>query len=319
MIVGQGRSGTNWLLQLLDLSPWTHCRNEPNEISGSPMSKLPDAWIDRPAMPALHAGWDAAVDWTVRRLGERDQPVRSPKRHLYGISRGLQLHRLLERRRIRLTAGLLFPSLATGDWPLPRCLGNRARLGEALPILKLLQVPGWAVWVLRSRPRVLVIHIVRHPGGFLYSWRKRYLATRDRAEVALANAQRLRMVIDADPSWTLRFGDLEGMSADESELWYWRYATETIHYAGMRSSAYRLVIYENLAHHTDESVNTLYSACGLPLDPSIQARAHQTAEASPQIAHAWQNKVDTSTIALIDRVALEPDLMAWWQSAKSAE
>ena len=35
LIAGQGRSGTNWLLQILDLSSQTHCRNEPNDCIGS--------------------------------------------------------------------------------------------------------------------------------------------------------------------------------------------------------------------------------------------------------------------------------------------
>jgi len=32
------------------------------------------------------------------------------------------------------------------------------------------------VLVLVNRPQTAVLHIVRHPGGFLNSWRNRYLA-----------------------------------------------------------------------------------------------------------------------------------------------
>jgi len=28
LILGQGRPGTNWLFDLLEVSPYTHCRNE---------------------------------------------------------------------------------------------------------------------------------------------------------------------------------------------------------------------------------------------------------------------------------------------------
>ena len=40
LIVGQGRSGTSWLLDLFDLSPQTFCRNEPYGINGSPLANL---------------------------------------------------------------------------------------------------------------------------------------------------------------------------------------------------------------------------------------------------------------------------------------
>ena len=315
LIVGQGRSGTNWLLQLLDLSPHTHCRNEPNEIPDSPMSKLPNAWVSRSAMPALDTNWDDAVRWTSHHMGERDQPLTSSKRHIHELSRKLQLHRLLKHRRLRSAIALLSPSLTHREWQLPWWLGRRRKLDEALPVLKLLQVPGWAVWVLANRPNVLVVHIVRHPGGFLHSWRNRYLARHDPNEVAKANHERLRIVIDADPSWAGRFGDIGGMTADESELWYWRYATETVHQAGIRSSAYQLVVYEDLVNHLDEHIIKLYAACGLPLDPAILIKARDSAETSSHIANAWRHGADGHALILLDRVALKPDLQAWWQSS----
>jgi len=40
VIVGHGRSGTNWLHKLFDLSEETYCRNEPHELSDSPISRF---------------------------------------------------------------------------------------------------------------------------------------------------------------------------------------------------------------------------------------------------------------------------------------
>ena len=40
LITGQGRSGTNWLLELFDASSKTFCRNEPDRLEGSPLGLL---------------------------------------------------------------------------------------------------------------------------------------------------------------------------------------------------------------------------------------------------------------------------------------
>ena len=40
LLLGQGRSGTNYLLHLLNQSPLTHCRNEPDEVEDSALRRL---------------------------------------------------------------------------------------------------------------------------------------------------------------------------------------------------------------------------------------------------------------------------------------
>jgi len=40
LVSGHGRSGTNWLLELLDLSPQTFRRSEPRGVETSPLRKL---------------------------------------------------------------------------------------------------------------------------------------------------------------------------------------------------------------------------------------------------------------------------------------
>ena len=62
LITGQGRSGTNWLLEILDQSRQTHCRNEPNGCAGSALSALPLGQMSCPEQEAkLESAWDAAI------------------------------------------------------------------------------------------------------------------------------------------------------------------------------------------------------------------------------------------------------------------
>src|SRR5687767_7607710 len=145
MICGQGRSGTNWLLDILDQSPRTHCRNEPNEIAASPLAKLPIPSVLGGDTAALARNWDSAVDWTSKHIGERDHALPGPKDHIWPVSRVLGLSRAMNRRPRRIV-GTVFRSLRQGEWDLPRWIGSRGRLGKALPVLKFVQAPMWAAW-----------------------------------------------------------------------------------------------------------------------------------------------------------------------------
>ena len=80
------------------------------------------------------------------------------------------------------------------------------------------------VQVLNKRSDSKSIHIVRHPGGVLQSWRKRYLANKNHAKVLKANVARLKAIVDLHPKWAKYFGDLSKMSVEEAEMWFWRYS-----------------------------------------------------------------------------------------------
>ena len=73
LIVGQARSGTNWLLDLLDLSPYTHCRNEADKLENSPFAQLPSPVVRQPLDENFGQQWDQAIAITASRLGERSR------------------------------------------------------------------------------------------------------------------------------------------------------------------------------------------------------------------------------------------------------
>lgn len=312
LIVGHGRSGTNWLLRLLDLSPHTHCRNEPNEIADSPLEQLPSAWLKRERQPELEAGWDDAVRWASTRMGERDHRVSGTKGHVHNLSRRLGLPCVVERRKLRSLVGLVLPSLRSSEWLMPSWLGSRRALEQAVPVLKLVQVPGWAAWVLMNRPRARVFHIVRHPGGFLNSWRNRYLVSRDRDEVATVNRERLREVIEADPAWATRCGAIDRMSVEESELWYWAYACETIHESGAGSPMYELIIYEKLAADPVDVVKLVYGLCGLSWNDAIEVLTRKRTAGSKDIAHAWHHNLSAECRDSAARILQGSMMQDWW-------
>ncbi len=317
LIVGHGRSGTNWLLSLLDRSPRTHCRDEPNEIADGAMRVLPDPTIVREAdFVALDACFDEVLTKVAHSMGERDQRGTPPKVFLNEPLRRLGWFDLLKHRRVRRILSMCFPSLRAGEWMLSPPLLTRSNLDRMLPVLKLVQVPAWSVFCLRRRPNIQIVHILRHPGGFLRSWRSRYVAPRDPAAIARANIERLEAVCEASPAWSKYMGDPHAMSIDESELWYWRYASEAILDAGEASPRHHLVVYERLCIDPGKETARLYDVCGLDCNGDILA--HASASARPTRIGAWRNELSPDQVDAVERVLDGSRLAGYWQVQEAA-
>jgi hypothetical protein len=305
LIVGHGRSGTNWLIQQFDLSPETFCRSEPDTLGGSRFEPLiADRAVVRADQELLARGWDEAVHWARSRMGSADRVIRVRKPFLYEAARRLGGYRVVSRPRYRKLLRLALPSLAGEEWEVPSWLGDERKLAEALPILKLVMPPGWASFVLRERRSIPVFHIIRHPGGYLNSWSNRYLASHDYDQVSDENADRLRAIVSNDPSWAAHFGDIEAMSIDESELWYWCYANSVIFDAGRGSSHYHRIIYEDLARNPVEIAKQMYDDCGLAWTPDVERRVRESGVQSTSIADAWRAKLSPEQQGLVERIAL---------------
>jgi hypothetical protein len=175
LIAGQGRSGTNWLLDILNQSRQTHCRNEPNACAGSALNELPKGEVPRPELESTLASmWDGAIARTSRSFGERDHLIRAYKEHFSRPLQRLGMVRLVTGRRFRSVVGRVVPAYRKGEWPVPRWLGSRRRNERMVPVFKLELAPGWIIWALRNRPEAQVLHLLRHPGGFLHSYMKRF-------------------------------------------------------------------------------------------------------------------------------------------------
>ncbi|MDX1565249.1 MAG: sulfotransferase [Phycisphaeraceae bacterium] len=316
LIVGLGRSGTNWLLDLFDLSAETFCRNEPNEIAASPFQSL------FPSLPVIRSeenfgeAWDHAVTQTVMRMGERDHPNHGKKKYFYPISRVLKLHRLVQNPRPRALLARCMPSLRQGEWPMPRWLGNRRKLQEARAVLKILRSAAWVAWVLNHRPNVRVFHIVRHPGGFLNSYRNRYLRDQDDGRVIQQSRQRLKKIAEAEPDWARRFGDIDRLGVVGLELWYWLYHTETVHAAGRDSPGYRLVVYEQLSKNPVGNITSLYETCGLGWDPPSASQIGRLLTPSEDIAWKWKQQLGAADREAVEAILEQADGVHFWQAAE---
>jgi hypothetical protein len=322
LIVGHGRSGTNWLLDILDASPDTFCRNEPNEVHQSQcQTYLKPLWHVGSEMSDMEAHWDKIAAWMSSNMGERDHRLTNPKNYVYPLSQKLGVAYFPARPKIRALLQAFFPQMRSGEWEIPWWIGNHARLKQSYAVLKINQSARIAVWLLKNRPEVPVLHIVRHPGGRLHSWLNRFLAKRNEEEIAQRNKSRLREVLSIDPKWSDCFGDIDAMSIAESEMWFWRYITENIHQAGEGSAQYNLLLYEDIAQDPIFCAQQVYEFCGLEWTNEIESLIYKGSKKSVwgkiqgtpmSIAQKWHNKLSLEEVDSVNRVLSGSLMENWW-------
>lgn len=147
LILGQGRSGTNWILDSLDASPMTFCRNEPNECVPSVMDLLPNPWRIGADGARLAQLWDRVAEETLLLMGERDHRLNHPKTFVNPLSQRLGIAQLSARPRLRKQLSRVLWSWGDGEWRMPQWVGHLDD-PEIFGVFKLVQGYNWATWVL---------------------------------------------------------------------------------------------------------------------------------------------------------------------------
>ena len=316
LIHGYGKSGTKRLLRIFDFSPITHCRFEPNVPAGSPLHELftqQRRWIVlRDDERLLEEKWDNAVQWSSLRMGVFDRIPPVAKNHHHGLAWYGGLFRLLGSRKVCSIAGFIMPSLRGSEWLIPSWMSNQATLSKAIPVFKLVSSPGIAAWGLKHRPRHKVVHLVRHPGAMMHSWSVRFLAQMDYDRVRRDNLERLRVISQLRPSWAKRFGDVESMSAEEAEMWFWLFSTETTHQAGFGLEQYILVLDEHVVRDTVAVAKRLFQACQLPWSRSVETRLLKRASEWQACTACWRDLLKLDQVSLIERILDRSSIKGWW-------
>jgi hypothetical protein len=315
IVTGTGRSGTNWLLDMLDASPRTHCRNEPHGLKGTPMNRFPLVWTsDRAGSVELYRErWDEVATGTARRLGVRDHHFRYHKPYLYPWSNHLRLSRVLTGPRARSLTSVVDHRLAGREFELPGWLGSRRRLEDSLGVLKIVLDAPLLSWLLAERPPVPVVHIVRHPGGRLHSWLTRLLGPMSNAErVTLRDARRGRLerIRAFDERWRTLIPEPSSLPLIKMELWFWRYVNETTMEAGQGHDGYLLLRFDDVAKEPERQAELLYRHMGLPWTDEVRRRVvadtsrsvFGAVSDSRGVADAWRTELEREHVDAIEEV-----------------
>jgi hypothetical protein len=318
LLIGQGRSGTNYLLALLDQSRATHCRNEPDQLDGSALAALAPFRFFADDEARLAELYEPAVRRAARCIGPRDRVLDVEKDWLRPGARRLGAFLLRQRWRLMERVVRRRAPMDGKEHVLPRWMADHARLERSCHVLKLNAAAGTGAWVLRARPDVRVLQIVRHPGGFAKSWLTRWVRgeggmDRGRGTAdCLVDEDRLREVARRDARWARLFGDVDAMSRAEGELWWWRWVNETLHAAGAGRAGYALVLYEELARAPERVAAEAYRALDLDFDAEVAARVRALSRDAETIAHAWKDALAPELVALVEKVLAGSAMERWW-------
>jgi hypothetical protein len=320
LLIGQGRSGTNYLLGVLDRSPATHCRNEPDQLDSSALSELAPFryFVDDEAR--LAALFDGAVRRAARCIGPRDHMTdvdkdwlaRGRRRagYFYLRQRYRVVERLIRRRKPMDGKELVYPG-----WMV-----DAAALARSLHVFKLNGAVGYGAWALCERPEARVVQIVRHPGGFAKSWLQRWVrgeGGQDRGRGnpdTLREEDRLREIARRDAHWAAMLGDVERIGPEERELWWWRYLNESLHGAGRGRANYTLVLYEDLAQQPERVAREVFAALGLAWNATIAERVRSMSRGAEKIARAWKDELEPRLVALVEKVLAGSSMERWWDA-----
>ncbi len=312
LVLGQGRSGTNYLLQLLNQSSLTHCRNEADQLDKSALQRLAPWRFFTRDPEALEGIWDGAIRDAALSTGARDHRVENDKVWLYPGARRPGYFYIRQRYRIAYKIGRKGKPMNGREMRFPRWMTSPDRLQRAFHVFKINAACGIAAWMFEHRPEGRGIHIVRHPGGFTKSWLRRWVDENDVARTEEACKERLRDLANFDAGWAATMGDIDAMGMVEAELWFWRYANQRIWEAGQGSPRYKRILFEELASRPVDVARSVYDFCGLPWTDWIAGQTRSISKDSTKIASAWKDELEASTVEIVERVFDGSSMSAWW-------
>ncbi|MBT9317470.1 sulfotransferase family protein [Leptothoe spongobia] len=324
LVTGNGRSGTNWVLDILNMSPLTHCRNEPHRISSSPFHITTKPCEIEQEIPAMANIWDHAASWTASTFGERDPYLVMPKNYIYPFSKSLGLPNLPLKLRNNKFVHPLISKRRPAEWKMPWWIGDNQKLRETYAVFKIINIDAInIIWLLENRPNVSVVHVVRHPGGRLNSWLTRFLSERDEDEIMKRNRSRLQKIKTMDKEWATTLSNIESMNIVETEVLLWRYFNEKLYQAGQGYKQYTCIVYEQVVQEPLSYAEKIYDFCNLPNDDRLKETIRQRlgqsvwgklSGSSKSVAEAWKTKLSSENIEIVNRVLDESFMRSWWNT-----
>ena len=327
LVVGHGRSGTNWLLDILDASPETHCRNEPNEVPNSALEYVRDLWFSENAINHIVPDWDQKISLARISMSERDHRITTPKNHIYTFAQKSGLSGLPSSSKARKLLRLFVPTLRQGEWIVPWWISPSKKLNNSCTILKInMLAASFVDWHTKQYPQIPILHIVRHPGGYLNSSITRFFSKCSPEELEKElkfYRNMLRTATISSPKWQAVVGNIEAMNLIETVAWFWRINNEIIYSNGKNKPNYHLLVYEKIVSSPLELSKQIYHHCGLQWNKKtekiilngLNKSVWGSLSGEPSdIAKAWETKLTPEHKTLINKILNNSKMKSWWET-----
>ena len=283
LITCAGRSGSKWMLKMLDFHPQTLGRNEPNRMDRGLSDPEAENWEQR----ALDSG---------ARIGFVDLAPDVVKDHARLWVKLTRADKLLYTRTVQKVFG------RHPEAQYPWSMYNTKRMAQAQRVMKIVNARYLICKVLEETTHIPVIHIIRHPSGMLSSWLIRFAPNQDPDELMGLQRGIYSRICERDPAFAQICGPVEGKELAELKVWCWRHAQEHMLRLGRAHPRYMQVTFEKLSQNPVEIMEPAYALCGLEFTDVIRKHIDQETKASPAIATAWKKKLDPKHQEMVERV-----------------
>ena len=270
LITGRGRSGSHRVLDILDCSEDTLCRNELNKLEGGALAALPNGFFLGDQGEGFPALWREARDRAARSFGARDHLGVRPKAYLADWQRE-RVAPILAKRSARRALSALAPKLRAEEWPAGPLYGGKD-VERAVPVFKALMCQGWADAILPADPYFFVVHNMRRPDDFLRSWWERYVLAHGPEKVWADSLETIGRVLEAFGEAPGRFTDYSDAGLVETEVWRWRYVNEFLFERYADHPRYAVVTFQEASDDPVALARRLYAMVGLGFGDAEEAR-----------------------------------------------
>ena len=315
LVAGTGRSGTTWLGKILDASSRVDYKHEPDNVGRLPWFRDIPSRIDPGDGSASFRGpFAAAVAQSFdHHASHFHRPPHSPKafRRSWAWS---------------LLDGSVRVARALGRGDSPRRIPAWVRRSDAEPVFRVVKSVSSNMrlaWLHECFPELRSVLIVRHPGGYLNSWRA---GVRKQGWSGLGSKERLAAAIlpFSDESHARRYGErFESGTDAERELIYWIVANETPARALRDCERCLLVVYEDLCRAPLEVARRIYAHSEVPFCERAEAFVRSSTSEHRQgyhdvhkdplvVAEKWRRELSEEDRELVERYLATSELASLW-------
>lgn len=305
LISGLGRSGSNRILDILDTSDITSCRNEANEVCGSEFYGIGGELFPAELEECHIRKLQEAISRSNLRRSRRDRLTLREKSYANILAR--QFSVLTSKSKIR--RGLRLARIISNEheWDLPPWTLNKDISYTAVPVLKLNSCPAWATGLVNTDRNCYIVHNIRDPFDYLQSWYNRFIINRAGFRSFQSNFSDIPKILeyfDRDDAERLKEPTLENLV--EVEIWRWRYVNELL-FSASSSERYMQIHYSDVENRPVEEAAKMFCFLSIPFGSAERLRVGSLKNKLFQNPHA--SKLEKGLCEkLLDRVLEESPL-----------
>ncbi|WP_321389742.1 sulfotransferase [Emcibacter sp.] len=306
-LIGSPRSGTTWVAKIFDSHPDVLYRHEPDSVVVTEeVPFFPKSEEIEKLIPATRDYFTRL--WDVRQLKSAGSLPVFPKSYFSAFMNAFRAKFLFMLKVIGAVAHRLsLPS----DVKVPAVSRRKMAKGKIVPVMKSVNSNCRTGLVARAFPEGKVVHILRHPCGYVSSQlRGRKLKL---MENVVFYEEVAAMPLSKERGWTVE--KLKEMSLEEQLACTWVSFNEKVmkDIEGLEN-CYDLV-YEDLCDDPIGVTRKLYAFCGLSYNDQTDAflqsslnysgsneKYHQTVRDPKTAAEKWKKELDADQISKIRNI-----------------